>query len=70
VALHLAAPHASFFSCLSDQRAPHPVAALQSLIGGTIMGFAWTLIPGSDDAMVLYRSPASPCMGSALTPPC
>jgi hypothetical protein len=39
-------------------RAPHPLPALQSLLGGTIMGFAWALIPGGNDAMVLYLVPS------------
>ena len=38
--------------------APHPLPALQSLIGGVIMGFAWALIPGGNDAMVLYLVPS------------
>ena len=38
--------------------APHPLPALQSLIGGIIMGFAWALIPGGNDAMVLYLVPS------------
>jgi uncharacterized protein len=38
--------------------APHLVPALQSLIGGVIMGFAWALIPGGNDAMVLYLVPS------------
>jgi len=39
-------------------RAPQPVAALQSLVGGVMMGFAWALIPGGNDAMVLYLVPS------------
>jgi hypothetical protein len=39
-------------------RVPHPLPALQSLIGGVIMGFAWALIPGGNDAMVLYLVPS------------
>ena len=39
-------------------RAPYPLPALQSLIGGVIMGFAWALIPGGNDAMVLYLGPS------------
>ena len=38
--------------------APHPLPALQSLIGGVLMGFAWALIPGGNDAMVLYLVPS------------
>jgi uncharacterized protein len=38
--------------------APHPLPALQSLIGGIVMGFAWALIPGGNDAMVLYLVPS------------
>lgn len=39
-------------------RAPHPLLSLQSLLGGTIMGFAWAMIPGGNDAMVLYLVPS------------
>ena len=39
-------------------RAPHPLPALQSLLGGVIMGFAWAMIPGGNDAMVLYLVPS------------
>lgn len=39
-------------------RVPHPLVALQSLMGGAIMGFAWALIPGGNDAMVLYLVPS------------
>ena len=50
--------------------APHPVPSLQSLLGGTIMGFAWALIPGANDAMVLYLVPSWPCTVSSHISPC
>ncbi len=38
--------------------APHPGRSIQALIGGAIMGFAWALVPGGNDAMVLYLLPS------------
>ncbi len=39
-------------------RRPHLLRSLQSIVGGTIMGFAWALVPGGNDAMVLWLVPS------------
>jgi uncharacterized membrane protein YedE/YeeE len=39
-------------------RAPLLRRSVQALIGGAIMGFAWALVPGGNDAMVLYLLPS------------
>jgi len=37
---------------------PHWLRSIQALVGGAIMGFAWALVPGGNDAMVLYLVPS------------
>ncbi len=39
-------------------RPPHVVPTFQAIVGGLIMGFAWALIPGGNDSMVLYMLPS------------
>jgi uncharacterized membrane protein YedE/YeeE len=39
-------------------RLPHRAKSVQAFIGGAVMGFAWALVPGANDAMVLYLVPS------------
>jgi hypothetical protein len=39
-------------------RPPHLLASLSAIVGGLVIGFAWAMIPGGNDAMVLYLVPS------------
>lgn len=39
-------------------RRPHLGPSLKAVVGGLIIGFAWAMIPGGNDAMVLYLLPS------------
>lgn len=39
-------------------RPPHLIPSLQAIAGGLVIGYAWAMIPGGNDAMVLYLLPS------------
>lgn len=39
-------------------RPPHVIPTFQAVVAGLIIGFAWALIPGGNDSMVLYMLPS------------
>jgi len=49
---------ASMLKGRAAMRPPHLVPSIKAVVGGLIIGFAWALIPGGNDAMVLYLLPS------------
>ena len=39
-------------------RPPHLIPTFQAVVGGLVIGFAWALIPGGNDSMVLFMLPS------------
>jgi Sulphur transport len=58
VGLFLGGMAAALLNGRAAMRPPHLVPSIKAIIGGLIIGFAWALIPGGNDAMVLYLLPS------------
>lgn len=39
-------------------RRPYAIPTFQAIVGGLVVGFAWALIPGGNDSMVLFMMPS------------
>jgi len=57
-ALFLGGMVAGLYNGRFIMRPPHLIPSIQAIVGGLIIGFAWALIPGGNDAMVLYQLPS------------
>lgn len=49
---------ASLYKGRAAMRLPHVIPTFQAIVGGLIIGFAWALIPGGNDSMVLFMLPS------------
>ncbi len=58
LALFLGSIVAARFKGRMVVRPPHLRPSIQAFVGGLIIGFAWSMIPGGNDAMVLYLLPS------------
>jgi toxin CptA len=57
-AVFLGAYAAAYYKGRVAMRRPYLIPTFQAVVGGFIVGFAWSLIPGGNDSMVLYMLPS------------